>query len=120
MYLLGDKKLGEGYILSEDGKYTSIVKSTTKPYRGSGLEVIPPTVTKFKANKNYIIALSIDIETKVRNYWIINKSITINLADCKDQASCDSVLRSNVEGPLDSVLFNKKLKENSIPLSFDN
>lgn len=118
--LMGDKDLKNGYIFTADGNQACIIFSTSKPYRGTGLQVIPAKVVEVKYDKNYIIAKSIDKGKSEKKYWIIDKSISIDLNDCTDQASCDSLLRSNVEGPLDSILFNKKLKENSIPLNFDN
>lgn len=118
--LIGDKDLKSGYIFTADGDQACIIFSPSIPYRGTGLLVIPAKVVEVKYDKNYIIAKSIDKGKSEMKYWIIYKSISIDLNNCTDQTSCDSVLMSNVEGPLDSVLFNKILKENSIPLSFDN
>jgi len=117
-YLSGDKNLGTGYYYAEDGSFSCIIYSTTKPYKGAGLGVIPYEVTKFTCNKKYIIAMTLDDNNVVKSYWIIDKSKEINLHDCHDQKSCDSLLTSNVTGPIDSISFYNQLKERNISLKF--
>jgi hypothetical protein len=116
--LFGDKELGAGYYYSEDGKLSTIIYSTKKPYKSSGLEVIPPQVVDFEYNNLYVIVKSIDNQTKNEYYWIIDKKVRINLDDCNDKNSCDSLLKINVIGPLDSIWFRKEIDKSEITLRF--
>ena len=118
--LLGDKNLGKGYFLFENGNFTCIVKSFKKTYKGGGLEIIPYQVTKYEFNKYYIIAISVEPKTNVRSFWIINKKIPINLNICRESANFDKALKSNVIGPIDSITFYKILYKENIKLKFDN
>ena len=113
-----DKNLGNGYYLFKDGVFTSIVYTTKLPYRGTGVEVIPYQVIKTDFNDRYIWAITLDDKHVVKSYWIIDKNIHISFADCHDQRSCDSLLRSNVVGPLDSLSFLNQLRERDITLKF--
>jgi len=113
----GDKDLGNGYYLFEDGPFTSIVYNNSPQYKSTGLEVIPFEVIKAKVVRNNIIAIRLNEDNIVKSYWIIDRSISINLDDCNDQKSCDSVLRSNVLGPLDSITFYKEIANKDIILN---
>ncbi|MEL7005209.1 MAG: hypothetical protein AAFN93_21105 [Bacteroidota bacterium] len=101
--LLGDKSLGGGYYLwkeGKDGQSNCILLSTTERYKGTGLIVIPPTVIRTKHNKKVILVLSQNFQSHEKEYWMINKETPIDLDICVDKKSCDSVLKSNVLGPL--------------------
>ena len=51
------------------------------------------------------------------NYWIISKDFTLTNVDCS-KANCDSILQSQVTGPLNSEAFGNKLRELNIDLNF--
>lgn len=114
MFITGDRDLKNGYIWTADGNQSSIVLSTTKKYHGVGLEIIPPMVVKVETDKNFITVKSIDNIQNIDKYWIIDKRIAINLSDCKDQKSCDSLIMSIIEGPFDSLSFYQMLNNKGI------
>ena len=117
--LSGDKDLGGGYFIwveGEDGSSNSIIKSENGS--AMGLEVIPPTVLKVGYNESTIIVSSRESPRGSHSFWIINKNIPVDMEACIDQATCDSVLQSNVEGPMDSIHFYRLKKEKKIQLDF--
>jgi hypothetical protein len=116
--LLGEKSLGQGYYFTNDGAFSEVIISATKHYKGAGLVIIPPTVINVNSDKKTIIAQSVGNISTEKYYWIINKENPIDLDACIDPVSCDSTLRSNVEGPLDSMTFYQLLENRSIDLKF--
>ena len=112
----GDIELGSGYYLFKDGPFTTIVYTKKKPYNSMGLPVLPYTVVESESNKRYIFAITLDDENVNKSYWAIDKSIPINLNDCSDQVSCDSLLRSNVVGPIDSITFYHQFRDMNVKL----
>ncbi len=115
--LRGDKDLGNGYYLFEDGPFTSIVYNNSKQYKSTGLEVIPFEVTKTEVINNLVLAIRLNEDNTVKSYWIIDKSIPIDINKCNDQNSCDSVLRSNVIGPVDSIAFYTEIANRNLILN---
>jgi len=69
-----------------------------------------------KSNDDFIIARTLHISDKKKNYWIINKSFSLDNCDTKN---CDSIIQSNVIGPLDYSQFKAKQGELDINLQFD-
>ena len=112
----GDKDLGGGYYLFVNGPFTMIVYNDSPHYKSTGLPVIPYTVIESASNKRYIFAITLDDENVNKSYWAIDKSIPINLNDCSDQVSCDSLLRSNVVGPIDSITFYHQFRDMNVKL----
>ena len=99
--VFGDKELGRGYSVWNDGKLNSIVYSDS---HDSKVEVIPYNLVRVYYNNRYILAVT-DSFINERYFWLIDKEKKINMDDCHDQKSCDSLKRSNVIGPLDSLSF---------------
>jgi len=114
--LSGDVVLGNGYYLFENGPFTSIVYDSSPKYQNKGLPVIPFEVVKQEANSNYIFAITLNDNNTVKSYWIIDKNIKIDLDDCSDQKSCDSLLQLNVSGPMDSINFYNTIAKKNITL----
>lgn len=118
----GDKNLGNGYYLWEDGRYKSIIFSPEKVYKGEGgYSVIKENVKNVYFNDSYIIVKTskfMDSETELIKFWMIDKMVSVDLNNCHDQASCDKLLKSNVMGPMDSISFYQKLKERNIRFKF--
>lgn len=117
----GDKKLGGGYYWTNDRGFSQIIMTSTPTYDGVGLFLIPPTVTKVDFNRKYIIALSEDLYTQEKKYYIINKQTAYSVQyRIKNDISWESIKWKNVDGPLDSVAFFQILKKRSISLRFDD
>jgi len=102
MHYNDNKDLGNEFYFVRDGKFSSIIKSEKEEYKGiEGAEVIPPLVTHYNFNDNYIIAKTKN-ENKI-GYWIVEK---INYKIEKPL------------NPLDSIKFYKMLSEKDIELTF--
>jgi len=115
-----DENLGHGYYLFKDGAFTCIVYTEDKIYKGTGSEIVPFEVTKYAVNNDYIIAISFDNKNNVKNYWIIDTRIRVKLDNC-DFKGCDSLLHSNLSGPIDSISFYEEVKNRHIMLNgFEN
>ena len=69
-----------------------------------------------KSNDNFIIAKTLQVKDKRANYWIIDKSFSID--NC-DKINCDSIIQSHVVGPLDKSEFQKKVAELKLNIKFD-
>lgn len=119
-WLLGYKDLGNGYFFIEGSHYSNIIYNDNKKdgRLGNGYEIIPHEVIQFKHNKSNLIVVNIDIETKSRNYWIIEKDKALSLDECKASDDFTKALKSNVIGPLDSTKFHAKLNQKNINLKF--
>lgn len=68
--------LGNNYRYIQDYPRT-IIHYGTKEYEGVGVEVIPPNILKYKSNKEFVIAKTVDIELKDTIFWILNKQKNI-------------------------------------------
>ena len=62
-----------------------------------------------KSNNNWIIAKTFQMHAKLEKYWIINKNFTIANLNC-DKINCDSIIQSQVIGPLNIDEFQEKTK----------
>jgi len=69
-----------------------------------------------KSNDDFIIARTLHIKDKKQNYWIISKDFSLD--NC-DKTNCESIIQSNVIGPLDYSHFKTKQIELGINLQFD-
>ena len=70
-------------------------------------------VATAKANDEFIIAQSLQIKDKKKNYWIISKGFKIE--NC-DAINCDSIIQSHVFGPMEYAQFQTKLSELNIEI----
>jgi hypothetical protein len=68
------------------------------------------------ADDKFIIAQTLQLKDKRKNYWIISKDFTIE--NC-DNTNCDSLIQSHVIGPLDQNDFQKQIAEMKVDLKFD-
>lgn len=89
----------------------------------SGLYVVPTVgqqyqtyVKRIESDKDWIVVQSIQRHTKEEGYWIVNK-FDLTGKNC-DAIDCDSLIRSHVVGPLDSLQFNERVKQLGIKLKF--
>ena len=72
-----------------------------------------------KSNNNWIIAKTFQMHAKLEKYWIINKKFNIANLNC-DKINCDSIIQSQVIGPLNINEFQEKTKKLKIDLSLTN
>lgn len=117
----GDENLGSGYFIWKDGRYKSIVYKSDESLSDGGYSVIEKNVLKAKSNESYLIVLTSDLQNtgeELHEYWLIDKTVLIDMDSCNDQASCDKLLKSNVTGPLDSLSFSKIIEKQNIHLVF--
>jgi len=118
----GDENLGSGYFVWKDGRYASLVYNEDREDAEGGYTVIEENIIETKANEKCIIAKSVkynNYKQRILSYWIIDKSKQLDMSKCKDQASCDAVLKPNLIKETDSLAFTKILKRQDIDLSFD-
>jgi len=114
--LTGDKNLGKGYYFFSHRSFSSIVLSSTDSYQGNGPRVVPSEVVSHSFNDEYIIALSRDINTKEKTYWIINKNMPARIKSLVEENGSQHIIWTNVSGPLDSLEFSKMLEQKLINL----
>lgn len=74
-------------------------------------------VENASSDDKWVIATTIRTIDQKRNYWIINKNFSLQGVDC-DELNCDSIIRSNVIGPLGAKQFESRLAELKISLMF--
>lgn len=111
----GETALGNKFALVEADEYNkSILYCTSPKCCYAGITIVPANVVSFKRNYKWIIAKSEDKEEF--NYWIIDKEFTVEFR--YDSKMREEIL-SHVIGPLDSIAFNKELKNRRIGLSFN-
>lgn len=95
------KDLGNNYYFLPDGKMSTIYYNLAN--RGEpkkGREIVTPKVVNYSFNENYIIAKTIGIYDKKKDYWLIAKN------------------KSTKASPLDSIKFYEELKSKGINLKF--
>ena len=68
-----------------------------------------------EANEKFIIARTVQVKDKRKNYWIITKDFKHD--DC-NKLDCDSIIQSKVIGPLDPLQSRTKIAELNIALQF--
>lgn len=126
----GNKDLGGKLTLwlrdGSEGRY-DIVYCSKYDIGGciAGIYVIPSAdderysmyVKTAKSDDKWVIAKTIRTVEQKKNYWIIDKNFSLEDVDC-DALNCDSIIRSNVIGPLDAQQFGSKLAELKISLKF--
>ncbi len=130
--LWGDYDLGDNFSLLEGDKTEDQIIVYCSGRSGgacyAGIAIVPVYSRQFdkkgnyaeyveaaKSNDKFIIAQTLQIKDKKKNYWIISKGFKID--NC-DKINCDSIINANVVGPLDSSQFQIKLIELKTELSF--
>lgn len=118
----GDKKLGKGFYLVKYGRYQSIEYSPDENYKGDGgYSVIKEHVISYNYGKTHIIVKTSRYKNKtneIREFWIIDKTIPINLKNYKNQEGFNKLLKVGLTGPLDSIEFYRQMKVKKIDLRF--
>lgn len=102
-YLSDDKHLIGSYYFFEAGPQSCIIYNGKETYRGTGAEVVPGKVIETSIRSHYLIATSQNVISETKSYWVIdtNKDIRKYYLESMPRAYYDSVLTSNVFGPLD-------------------
>ena len=115
------------YLLEGDRKEDRIIVECTGKSFGeciAGIYLIPrgyeqhiikgnysEFVDSFKASNDYIIATTININSGIKSYWIIDKKKK-RVHGAKDN------IRSFISGPLDFNSFSQERRRNEIDLNF--
>lgn len=110
-----EEPLGNNFILSEyDNVDRRILYSETR-CSGSGIVIVPMTVTEYANDSKWIIAKSraSGFGTDYQ-YWIVNKDFKVKLV--QDSDSTLNIIKSNVYGPFDSITFGYRMYANKINL----
>ncbi len=110
-----EEPLGNNFMLSEYDNVDRRILYSEETCSGSGMEVVPMTVTEYANDSKWIIAKARTsrLET-VYQYWIINKDFKVKLL--QDNDSTLNTIKSHVYGPFDSTTFTNKLLDYNISL----
>ena len=85
----------------------------------SGIEIVPMTVVEFAHDSRWIIAKSQPSRnSRDSQFWIVDKVVGEAVLR-KGHYSVDS-LKSFIVGPLDSMMFVRKLNEINVSLKLTN
>jgi hypothetical protein len=104
-----EEHLGNNFILSEYDNVDRTILYSEKRCSGSGIEIVPMTVTEYANDAKWIIAKS-----RGYQYWIIDKTFNVKLI--QDNDSTLNIIKSHVYGPFDSTTFAHRLQVNKISL----
>ena len=111
--LWGATSLGNNFSLVEsDEKHVAIDYCVSKCC-DSGIPIVPANITEYNFDTKWIVAKSEN--STGSTYWVIDKNFKTKFGYGSDMR--EKIL-SNVLGPLDSVEFIKKIKQNHIDLAF--
>lgn len=101
-FLSDDKHLIGGYYFFEAGPQSCIVYNGREEYRGTGAEVVPGKVIETSVRGQHLLVTSMNVMTEAKSYWVVDASRDIRAyyRESMPQAYYDSVLTSNVLGPL--------------------
>ena len=110
-----EESLGNNFVLSEYDNVDRRILYSEKRCSGSGIDIVPMTVTEYAIDSKWIIAKSRTsrLETE-HQYWIISKDFKVKLL--QDNDSTLNIIKSHVYGPFDSTTFTNKLHANKISL----
>ena len=103
---------GNNFRLSEYDNVDRRILYSEEKCSGAGIEIVPMTVIEYANDSKWIIA-----KTRIARpgleyqYWIIDRNFQIDV-----RAENDSIIKSHVTGPLDSVTFIQKVNANHIDL----
>ncbi|NTS42886.1 hypothetical protein HRG84_18505 [Flavisolibacter sp. BT320] len=99
-----EKHLGNNFRLSEYDNVDRRILYSEEKCSGSGIEIVPMTVTEYANDAKWIIAKSRTSRFGTEyQYWIINKDFKIETV--ANGESSNNVIKSHVSGPLDSASF---------------
>jgi hypothetical protein len=110
-----EQSLGNSFVLSEYDNVDRRILYSEERCSGSGIEIVPMTVTEYANDSKWIIAKSRTsrFETEYQ-YWIIRKDFKVKLL--QDNGSTLNTIKSYVYGPFDSTTFTNKLHADKIGL----
>ena len=101
--------LGNNLYLSEFDNLDRSILYQTEPCAGSGVELVPMTVTEMAYNDKWIfVKTGHNRTTSDSNYWVINNSYQ-EITDAETG-------KKNTIGPLDMGTFRRLINEKSIDL----
>jgi hypothetical protein len=84
-----------------------------------GIKLIPNNTSEYveavTSNDDWIVARTIEINTKKESYWIVNKDFTLGDKDC-GTTDCGEYIRTFVNGPLNLEDFDGHREELKIDL----
>ncbi|CAN5202700.1 hypothetical protein BH20BAC1_BH20BAC1_14660 [soil metagenome] len=110
-----EEHLGNNFMLSEYDNVDRRVLYSEERCSGSGIEIVPMTVTEYANDSKWIIAKSRTSRFGTEYlYWIVNKDFKMKLV--QDNGSTLNAIKSHVYGPFDSTTFADKLHANKISL----
>ena len=108
-FSIKEEYLGNNLYLSEYDNKDRIIIYSEEECTGSGIEIVPMTVTEFAYNTKWIIAKSISYRSQTNaQFWIIKNDFS-EIPDANK-------IKSNMIGPLDSIAFKANLKKENIDL----
>ena len=106
-----EEHLGHNLYLSEYDVEDRIILYSEDVCSGSGVLIVPMTVSRYNYDSDWIIAAS-NASTDTLQYWIIN-------IDYENEPSLEEI-RSNIRGPLDKSTFEELINKEGITLSLKN
>ncbi|RYE37345.1 MAG: hypothetical protein EOP48_28905 [Sphingobacteriales bacterium] len=111
-----EEHLGNNFRLSEYDNVDRRILYSEEKCSGSGIEIVPMTVTEYAYDSKWIIAKSRTsrFETAFQ-YWIIDKGAKIEVK--AESGSTSNVIKPYLTGPLDSVSFIQMINANNIDLT---
>jgi hypothetical protein len=113
---INEEHLGNNFRLSEYDNIDRRILYSEEKCSGSGIEIVPMTVTAYAKDSKWIIAKSqISQFGRKYQYWIIDKDFKFDVATKAD--SSNTFLKSHVLGPLDSASFAQIVNANKIHLT---
>jgi hypothetical protein len=111
-----EEHLGNNFRLSEYDNVDRRILYSEEKCSGSGIEIVPMTVTEYAKDSKWIIAKSRTSRFGTEyQYWIIDKGFKIG--DKTKSDSTSNVIKPCVAGPLDSLSFIQKVNANNIHLT---
>jgi hypothetical protein len=114
-----EEELGNNFRLSEYDNVDRRILYSEEKCSGSGIEIVPMTVTAYANDPKWIVAKSRTSRFGTEyQYWIIDKGFKVDVAAKPD--STTTLLKSHLLGPLDSASFAQMIKARRIGLTLKN
>ena len=111
--LWGVTELGNNFSLVESDEDHVALNYCISSCCDSGIPIVPSNIVEYNSSSKWIIAKSKTYA--VTNYWLIDKDFKVKLE--YDNGMKEKIM-SHVYGPVDSLIFYKKLEELRIQLNF--
>jgi hypothetical protein len=112
-----EEYLGNNFRLSEYDNVDRRILYSDEKCSGSGIEIVPMTVTEYAYNSKWIIAKSRASRFGTEyQYWIIDKDFRIDVKT--ESNNFNNVIRSHLIGPLDSLSFIQRASSSNFNLKF--